>query len=87
MRVGDLARHDELDAGEQRIGDARLARLAGIFQHEHAALGLLGGDDIAGFEHQLLDLGEFPQRRQHLGLRLGRHQALEHLPQRREVVL
>ncbi len=87
MRVGNLARQDQLDAGKERIGDARLARLAGIFQHEHAALGLLGGDDIAGLEHQFLDLGKLPQRRLHLGLRLGCHQALEHLPQGREVVL
>ncbi len=87
MRIGDLARQDQLDAGKERIGDARLARLAGIFQHEHAALGLLGGDDVAGLEHQLFDFGEFPQRRLHLGLRLGRHQVLEHLPQRRQVVL
>ena len=38
-----------------------LPRHAGIFQHQHAALGLLGADHVAGFQHQPLDVGEFPQ--------------------------
>ena len=85
MHVGDLAGQNELDAGEQRIGDARLAGLAGIFQHQHAALGFLGADHVAGLHHQLLDVGKFPHRRPALGLRLRRHQVLEHLPERRHV--
>ena len=54
--------------------------------HQHAALGFLGGDDVARLEHQLLDFGEFPDGRHHLGLGLGRDQALENFPERREVI-
>ena len=85
--VGDLAGQDELDAGEQRMGNARLAGLAGIFQDQHAALGFLGADHVARLEHQPLDVGELPDRRPAGGLRLGRHQVLEHLPEWRQVEL
>ena len=87
MHVGDLARQNELDAGEQRIGHARLARHAGILQHQHAALGLLGADHLAGLQHQLLDVAEIPHHRLALRLRLRRHQIFQHLPQRRHVEL
>ena len=45
----DLARQDHLDAGEQRVGGARLAPHGGILQDQHPALGLLGRDQSARF--------------------------------------
>ncbi len=63
MRFSDFAGQDQLHAGEQRVGDARLAAHAGVFQHQHAALGFLGADHATGFQNEALDVGELPNRR------------------------
>jgi hypothetical protein len=60
VHVGDFARHDKLDAREERIGDARLAGIAGVLKHEHAALGLFCGDHFTRLEHQSLDVRKLP---------------------------
>ena len=86
VRVGNLAGHDQLDACKERIGDARFAGLAGILKHQNTTLGLLGGDDITGLQHQLFDLAKFPQRREHLRLGFGRDKTLEHFPEWRQMI-
>ena len=87
MRVGDLAGQDQLDAGEQRIRDTRLAGHAGIFQNQHAALGLFRADHVACLEHQPFDVTELPDCRLKARLRLLGHQVLQDLPERRHVEL
>jgi hypothetical protein len=86
VRLCHLPRKDELDAGKQRIGDARFAPQRGVFKHEDAPFGLLGGDDVARLEHELPGILEFPQRRSALALRLAGHEVLQHFPQGRHVV-
>ena len=86
MGGGDLARQDQLQAGVERLGDARLAAQRRVFQHQHPALRLFRGDQFAGFGDQRLGVLEMPDRRHALGDRLARHQVAEHLPQRRHVV-
>ncbi len=83
----DLARQDDLHAGEQAAGDAGFARHAGIFEHQHAALGFLGGDDLAGFHQIGSDIAPFPDRRHARTFRLLQHQIAQHPPQRREMLL
>ena len=84
---GDLARHDHLDAGVERVGDAQLAANAGIFQNEHAALGFFGGDQAARFQNQRLHVVVMPDRGHAAGHRLVRHQVAHDLPQRGHGVL
>ena len=70
VRRRDLARQDELQAGIERLRDARLAAQHRILQHQHAARRLLGGDDGAGFGDERLDVLEAPDRRRADRLRL-----------------
>ena len=83
----DLAGQDHLHAGEQRVGGARLAADAGVLQDQHAAVGLLGGDQSARFHHQPLDVVEVPDHRLAARHRLAGDHALHHLPQRGHGVL
>jgi hypothetical protein len=46
MCWGDLSRHDQLQAGEQRIGDPILPFQPRVLQHENAAFGFLGGNQV-----------------------------------------
>ena len=68
----DFARQDELDAGIERMRDRGLVGQAGIFQHQHAALGFLGGDQLAGLEQQRPHVTEAPLRGLHRRHRFGR---------------
>ncbi|MCY1241194.1 hypothetical protein D9M72_540850 [compost metagenome] len=65
MAVGrrHLAGQYELHPGVKIGGDFRLPAQAGIFEHEHAPLGLFGGDQAAGFEDGLADRRKAPMRR------------------------
>ena len=83
----DLARQHELHAGVEVGGDLRLAAQAGILEDQHAALGLLGGDQAAGLDHRRANLGERPRRRLAAADRLGRDELGERRPQRRHVLL
>ena len=82
-----LVRDDELHAGIERGGDLRLPAQAGVLQHQHAPLGLLGGDQLARLQHGRADGIEAPQRRHAGALGLGRDQRAQHRPQRRHVLL
>ncbi len=83
----DFARQHELDPGIERVGDRGLVGQAGVLQHQHAALGFFGGDEVAGLEQQRTHIGEAPMRRLHRRHRLGRDEVPHHLPQRRHVPL
>ncbi len=87
VRGRDLARKDQLQTGIERLRDARAAGQGGVFEHEHAALSLLGGDQRTGFDHHLLHFGEAPQRRHARRLGLRRYQAFQHFPERRQILL
>ena len=87
VRARHLVRHDELHAGIERGGDLGLPAQAGIFQDQHAALGFLGRDQAAGFQHGRADVVEPPERRQAAAFRLGRDEPAQHRPQRRHVLL
>ena len=63
VRGRHLVRHDQLHAGIERGGDLRLSAQAGVLQDQHAPLGFLGGDQLAGFQHGRADFVEPPQRR------------------------
>jgi hypothetical protein len=82
MRRRDLARHDHLDAGKQRIGDPRLPAQRRVFQDQHAALGLFGGDQAARFHDQGFDVVEMPDRRRAARYRLVAKQRAHDCPQR-----
>jgi hypothetical protein len=86
MRRRNIARDDHLNAGKQRGRDPGLAAQAGILQHQHAPLGFLGRDQLAGFRHVVADGIEFPQMRPAGAARLRRDEVAEHGPQRREIV-
>ena len=81
VRRRDLARHDDLQSGEQRIADEGGAAQGRIFQAQHAALGLLLGDEVAGAHELRPHLGVAPVRR-HAG-RAGL-QSAGPLPQREQ---
>ena len=86
MRRRDLAGQDDLQAGKEAAGDAGFALHAGVFEHQHAALGFLGGDDLAGFHQIGADLAPFPDRRLARALGLVEHQPTQHAPQRRQIL-
>ena len=87
MRRRDLARQDELQAGVERLRDARLAAQQRILQHQHAARRLLGGDDGAGLGNVGPHVLVVPDRRRADRLRLFRNDVLQHHPERRHVEL
>ncbi len=87
VRRRDLARQDHLHAGEQRVGGLRLAAQRRVLQDQHAAVGLLGGDQRARFHHQPLDVVEMPDHRRAARHRLLGDDAVHHLPERGHVVL
>jgi hypothetical protein len=47
VRRRHLARHDELQAGVERLRDRRAAGQGWVLQHQHAAHGFLGRDEAA----------------------------------------
>ena len=83
MAVGrrHFARHDELQAGIERLGDAGIAGQAGILEDQDPALRLLGGDESAGFHHMGAHVGPFPQMRLGAADRLLGHETAQDLPQ------
>ena len=85
VRRRDLARHDELQPGIERLRDRRAARDRRVLQHQHAAHGLLGGDELGRFHQQRADLVVAPERGHAGRLRLARHQRMQRFPQRREM--
>ena len=87
MRGRNLARQDHLDPGKQRVGGAGFAAQRRIFQDQHAALGLLGGDQTAGFHDQRFHVAEMPDRGLAARRRLVGHERVHDLPQRPHIVL
>ena len=87
VRRRDLARHDELEPGIERLRDARLAAQRRVLQHQHPARRLLRADQRAGLVDERLHVLEMPDRRRADGLRLVRDDVLEHLPERGHVEL
>ena len=83
VRRRHLARQDQLQAGVERLGDARLAAQGRVLEDQDAALGLLGGDQAAGLHHVLADLVVAPQGGRDRAGRLRRHERAQHLPERR----
>ena len=83
VRRRHLAGQDQLQAGVERLGDARLAAQGRVLEDQDAPLGLLGGDQAAGFHHVLAHLVVAPERRRDRAGRLRRHQRAQHLPERR----
>ena len=63
VRRRDLARHDDLQSGEQRVADERGAAQGRILQAQHAPLGLLLADEIAGADQLRAHRGIAPVRR------------------------
>ena len=82
VRGRDLARHDQLQAGIERLGDRGAARDRRVLQHQHAAHRLLGGDERGRLHQQRADLVVAPERRHAGRLRLARHQGVQRFPQR-----
>ena len=88
LRVPVRGRHfagqDELQAGVDRLRQARLAAQGGVLEHEDAPLGLLGGDEPPGLHDVLAQGGVAEVHRRDRTLRLRRHERAQHLPQRRQ---
>ena len=86
MRGTHFARHDELQPGVERTGDLRTPGEARVFEDEHAALGLLGGDVLGRFEQGRAHIGVAPLIGHADERGLGRNERLEPRPQRRQVL-
>ncbi len=86
VRRRHFAWQDELKPGIERIGDARLALEPRVLQHQHAALGLLGGDQLPRLQNEGAHLVVVPHRRLRRRAGLLDDQAAQHLPQGREVM-
>ena len=86
MAGRDLARQDELQAGEERMRDARGRVLTQrrVLQNQHATLGLGRGDQTSRFHQHRADFVVVPQRRGLGRTRLDGLDSLQHLPQRSE---
>ena len=84
----NLAWHDQLQPGEQRMGDRGLAAQSRIFQDQHASFGFLRGDQPAGLHqerpHHLVVV---PFGRQRRSNRCACHHRMQAFPQRRKRVL
>ncbi len=85
VRGRHLARHDQLQPGIDRLRDRGVAGQRRVLEHQHAAHGLLGGDQVGRLHQQRADLVVAPQRGHAGRLRLARHQRMQRFPQRREV--
>ena len=83
MRRRDLAGQDQLQAGVERLREARLAAQRRVLENEDAPLGFLGGDQPAGFHDVLADRVVAEVDRRDRARRLLRHERAEHLPERR----
>ena len=83
----NFARHDDLQARVQRLGDARLAGEARVFKNQHPAHRLFSADELAGLHQVGADVAVFPVR--WMARRVGRrwHQCVQHFPQRTHAVL
>jgi len=80
VRGRDLARQDDLQSGEQALGDARLARQPRVLQHHDAALGFLGRDQLARLHQVRPYLGVAPHGGHATRRRLVRDQPVQHAP-------
>ena len=58
VRGRDLTGQHQLDAGIEVGRDLRLAAQARILEDEHATLGFFRGDEAAGLDHRLANVGE-----------------------------
>src|SRR5215472_19088185 len=83
----DLAGQDELNSAKQRIGRQTFAWHAWIFQNQHAAHRVLGGDEVAGRQHQPLRDLEAPDIWDTVGLGLLADETPQLLPKRRHVMV
>ena len=63
MARGDLARKDQLQSRIEAAGRLGASRQTGILEHQHAALGLVCGQQPAGFHQQRPQLLVPPQHR------------------------
>ncbi len=81
VRRRDLARHDDLQPGEQRIADEGGAAQARILQAQHAARRLLLGDEVAGAQELRPHLVVAPVRGHAFGAGL---EPADPLPQREQ---
>ena len=79
---GHFPGHHQLQPGVKAVRDPGTPAEAGVFQHQHPALGFLRGDQFAGFEQQRTQLLVMPHRRQAGGFGLGCDQVAQHFPQR-----
>ena len=87
MRASDLTRKDELDAGEQGMGSRHPAFQPRVEQHQHAALGFRGADQLAGAQELRPEVFPAPQVGPGLAFGLRRELLPEHFPQRGHVEL
>ena len=87
MRRRDLARQDQLQPGVERLGDARPAAQRRVLEDEDTALGFLGADQPARFQHVRPDLVVAEVDRCDRASRLGRNEGAQHLPERRHAQL
>src|SRR6185312_3114335 len=55
MRWRDLPRQDQLQAGEQRMGDPILSHQTRILEDQNAAFSFLGGNQAARLRHERAD--------------------------------
>ena len=82
----DFSRQHELHAGIQIGGDLRLPAESGIFENQHATLGFLGGDQLAGFHHRGANLRERPCGGLACAHGFRRDEVRQRHPERRQVL-
>ena len=81
----DLSGQDQLQTGVQAGRDQRLPAQRRVLEDQHATDRFLGTDQRAGLRQVRMHVRPAPERR-HTGLlRFGRHERVQHLPQRRHV--
>jgi hypothetical protein len=85
VRRRDLAWQDQLQSGVQAVRDAGASAQAGVFQHQHAALGLARRDELAAFLQPGPDRRPVPQVGLAGRVGQGRDQPVQHFPQGRAV--
>ena len=82
----DFARHDDLQARIERLRDARLPAQPGVFQNQHPPHGFFGRDQPARLHQVGMHVSVLPQCRMAGRGGRGRHQCMQHFPQRRHAV-
>jgi len=76
MSARDLARHHDLDVGDERVA-RRGARQLRIRQPEHPAFGLLGADELGRAHRLRAQVAPVPHERDGLALGLERDTATQ----------